>query len=54
MIAYWDEIMTPRPGLGILEVENKLDNVYIKDQYGRVRQIVIEHEHPIIHLVGRE
>jgi len=54
MKPYWNEEMTPRPGLGIQQVELQKDNVYIKDEKGRVWQVVLEENFPEIRLVGHE
>lgn len=54
MKPYWEQMMTPRPGMPIQEVKLERDNVYIKDQQGRIWQIVIELETPIIHSLGIE
>lgn len=54
MKPYWNEFMNPRPGLGIQEGEKHYDNVYIKDQTGRVWQIWIDGDHPLIQLIGHE
>lgn len=54
MKPYWNEMTTPRPGLRIQEVETKQDNIYIKDEWGRVWQIVIEVDHPMIYALGLE
>jgi len=54
MKPYWNDSVTPRPGLAIREVRLEKDNVYILDQTGRVWQVVIDFDQPEIRLVANE
>jgi len=54
MKPYWNEMMTPRSGMPIREVEMHHDNVYIKDALGRVWQIWMDVDTPLVQLLGRE
>lgn len=54
MKQYWHEFMGPRPGMPIRETVTKYDNIYIKDQFGRVWQLWIEFDGPLIQQVGNE
>lgn len=54
MKEYWHLWMNPRPSMPIEEVITKYDNVYIKDEQGRVWQLWIEFDGPTIQLVGEE
>ena len=55
MKPYWNEMMTPRPGLPIREVVTMADNVYIKDGQGQIWQFVVGYDsQPEIRLINNE
>lgn len=54
MKPYWEELLVPRPGLIIKEVEHHYDNLYFEDELGRVWQLRVEIEGPILQCIDHK